>query len=189
MSEARGLRLGRIAGWSLVGLGAVGAAVGLVLLLTGDGPQRPSYRFATERHVNREGGYSFWYPPDWDVTDQGTVSEVSSPGGDTTVSFGQGAPGGLGEAQTAFVQQIQGTYRRVRVFGVESEKLGPYPAVSVAGAGTNAEGVRIRFLAITAQAGDGNYSIAVFTAAAVDPADVLPPTEETVNSFRRIPEG
>ncbi|HEX2029996.1 MAG TPA: hypothetical protein VHL78_01150 [Actinomycetota bacterium] len=186
----RARRFRTIAGWSLVGAAAVIVAIGVVVALTRDDEgSGPSYRFATERFVNQEGRYSFYHPPDWEVEEDETVTRVLSPEEHTSVTFGLGAEGDLEAAETEFVERVQATYRRVELFALQQRDVGPYPALSVAGIGTNPEGVRVRFLAITVRAGERNYSIGVFTAAGSDPDEVVPPTQEIVNSFRRLPSG
>ncbi len=185
MGEAdRARRLRLVLGWLLLALAAAGLTYGLVTLFTAD--QGPDYRFATEQHVNQRGRYLFYHPPDWEVKDEGTVSRVTSPGGETLVTFGLGPEGDLEAAETAFVTELQNQYRGVDLQALEVQQVGPNPAVSVAGTGRNNEGVRLRFLAITVGVGGRNFSIGVFTAANSDPQKVVPPSQEIVNSFRPI---
>ncbi len=165
-------------------LAALAMVAAVVVAFTGGGED---FRFATAEHRNEAGGYAFRHPPAWDVEDQGTTSSVRSPEQDVAVVFGVGAPGGLDRAGGRFLQEIQARYRNVRLLGLQIASVGGLPAVSVSGAGTNAEGVRLRFLAITAAGPERNYSIGVFTAARSDPERVVPPTQEILNSFRVEP--
>lgn len=184
----RARRLRRIAGASLIGAAVIGVAIAVVVLFTGNGDEEPGppYRFATERHVNEEGGYSFRYPPGWTVEEEESVTRVSSPDEEVVVSFGHGAEGSLEEAETRFVTEVQSRYRNARLSAVQIEQIGGAPALSVAGTGRNTEGVRVRFLAITVRVEGQNYSIGVFAPARSDPEVVVPPTQEIVNSFRVI---
>jgi hypothetical protein len=185
MGEAdRARRLRLVLGWVLLALAAAGLTYGLITLFTAD--QGPDYRFATQQHLNEQGKYLFYHPPDWEVKDQGTVSRVTSPGGETLVTFGLGPEGDLEAAETAFVTRLQDQYRDVDLAALQVQQVGPNPAVSVAGTGRNAEGIRLRFLAITVGVNERNFSIVVFTAANSDPQKVVPATQEIVNSFRPI---
>lgn len=182
----------RIIGGVLLVAAVAGLTFAVLAFLRGSGDGEeptpgPTYRFATERHVNEKGGYSFRHPPTWDVQDQRSVSTVASPRGEIRVTFGLGAEGDPEAAETRFVQEIQSRYRNVELAAIQVDRVGPNPALSVAGTGRVPGGPRIRFLAITVGVEGANYSIGVFTAADSDPERVVPPTQEIVNSFRPLP--
>jgi hypothetical protein len=82
---------------------------------------------------------------------------------------------------------VASNYRDVQVIPPEARDVGPQPALIYGGIGNNAKNTQIRFLAITVQNDPTNYAIAVFTAAASDPAVVLPPVNQVVESFRALP--
>jgi hypothetical protein len=177
-------RLRLIAGWLLVAAAVAGIATVIVAAILADDDRGITYRFATEQYVNEKGGYRFRHPPDWEVERQGTATVLRSPDGDVIVSFGLGAKGGLEPAETRFVREIRGRYRNTDLLALQARQVGPHPALSVSGIGTNERGIRIRFLAITVRIEKKNYSIAVFTPANANPQTVLPPTQEVINSLR-----
>ncbi|MGH2722811.1 MAG: hypothetical protein ACRDI0_00845 [Actinomycetota bacterium] len=184
----RSRRTRLIVGGALVVIAVAGIIYAVLAIFGGNEPgSGPGYRFATVRHVNQEGGYSFHHPPGWEVEDDQTVSQLAGPRGETRVTFGLGAEGDAEAAETRFVREIQGQYRDVELAAIQIERVGPNPALSVAGTGRVPGGPRIRFLAITVSTPEQNYSIGVFTAANTDPGEVLPPTQEVVNSFRPLP--
>src|SRR5918995_3145751 len=67
------------------------------------------------RHTNAAAGYSFLRPAGWEVSESGTVTELTGPDQDVTVSFGLGTDGGLGRSALQLTTSIQGTYEDVRV--------------------------------------------------------------------------
>lgn len=192
MAERAGAgTLGRSPGSPLVRVVAILAAVALVgvavAVLARDEaptPSGPDQRVAERRFVNRQGDYAFRYPKGWEVSAQGTASKVVSPGGEVVISFGIGPKGKLEEAAARFASVVQSAYGDVQILGTERREIGGRPALIVAGLGTNASGVRIRFLAITVDSGRGNHSISVFVAEGSDPVEVLPPVQAIVASFR-----
>jgi hypothetical protein len=137
----------------------------------------------TARHTNAAAGYSFRRPAGWVVSESGTVSELTGPDRDVTVSFGLGSDGGLARSALELTTSIQGAYEDVRVDDPQRETIAGRPAILVGGRAVNDAGVRVRFLAISLRIEDQNYAIAVFVSDASDPVTVLPAVEDVVSSF------
>jgi hypothetical protein len=142
----------------------------------------------THEVVNAAGQYRFEAPTGWATTQQGRTTTVTSPDQTTVITLGAGRAGPIPVAGTLFFQQVAGNYHDVQVIPPEARQVGPQPALIYGGIGNNAKNTQIRFLAITVQNDPTNYGIAVFTAAASDPAVVLPPVNQVVESFRALPK-
>jgi hypothetical protein len=192
------MRPGR--GEVLIVLGVAGIAVLLseVLFVPEPPPTRPSFRTASStvptpsvptptaqgaRHTNAAAGYSFLRPAGWEVSESGTVSELTGPDQEVTVSFGLGADGRLGESSADFAASIEDTYDDAQLEAPSRESIAGRRAVLIGGSAVNDEGASLRFLAITLRVDDENYAIAVFVSDASDPVRVLPAVEEIVASF------
>lgn len=143
---------------------------------TGQGPQ-------SSRHTNEVGGYSFLRPAGWEVSERGTISELTGPDRDVIVSFGLGPDGSLQGASAAFTASIEEAYDEVEPEGPRREDFAGRPAVVVGGSAVNDAGVAVRFLAITISLERRNYAISVFVADTSDPVQVLPAVEDIVASF------
>ena len=141
----------------------------------------------TQEVVNAAGQYRFNAPTGWSTTQQGRTTTVTSPDQATVITLGVGRAGPIPVVGTLFFQQVASNYRDVQVIPPEARDVGPQPALIYGGIGNNAKNTQIRFLAITVQNDPTNYAIAVFTAAASDPAVVLPPVNQVVESFRALP--
>jgi hypothetical protein len=134
-------------------------------------------------HVNAEAGYSFRYPPAWQLTDDGTTSEVVSPDRTAVVSFGLGAEGALAKASDRFVGSLRDTYPDLEVTATEESTVAGLQALSVRGLATNQAGVRVRLEAITIAAAGRNYAIAVFLTADVALEEATAQVEDIAASF------
>jgi hypothetical protein len=137
----------------------------------------------TARHTNAAAGYSFLRPVGWEVSDSGTVSELTGPDRDVTVSFGLGPDGGLRAASEELAASIEDTYDDAELEGARREDIAGRPAIVVGGSAVNEAGVSLRFLAITLRIGGENYSISVFVSDASDPVRILPSVEDIIVSF------
>jgi hypothetical protein len=143
----------------------------------------PSPIVQSERHTNAAAGYSFLRPAGWEVSELGTVSELTGPDHDVSVSFGLGPDGGLWDASADLAASIEDTYDGVLLEGPRREDIAGRPAIVVGGRAVNDAGVAVRFLAITMRVEDENYAISVFVADASDPVRVLPSVEDIIASF------
>jgi hypothetical protein len=143
----------------------------------------PSPTVLSERHANATAGYSFLRPVGWEVSDSGTVSELTSPDHDVIVSFGLGPGGELPEASAAFTSSIEDAYDEVRLHEPRREEIAGRPAIVTGGSAVNDAEVAVRFLAITVGIDGETYAISVFVADASDPVRVLPAIEDIVSSF------
>jgi hypothetical protein len=146
------------------------------------GPTVPPPTDEAAAHVNAAAGYAFSYPPAWNLTDDGTTSEVVSPDRTAVVSFGLGAEGDLKEASDRFVGSLRETYPDLEITTTDESQVAGLPALSVIGLATNEADVRVRLEAITIAA-DRNYAIAVFLAADVTLEEVSTEVEDIVASF------
>jgi hypothetical protein len=174
--------------WAILSLALAGGIILLVVLRYEDqgvrpSPSPPSPGQHAIGHVNDEAGYSFTYPPSWDLTDDGTASKVTSPDMAAIVSFGLGAGGGMEEASDRFVSSLEDTYEDLEITGTVQSELAGAPATTVTAEATNDAGIRILIQAITVAAPDRNYAISTFTAAGVD-SGLSEAVEEIVASFR-----
>jgi hypothetical protein len=146
-------------------------------------PRTSSPTTGSMRHTNEVAGYSFLRPVGWEVSERGTVSELTGPDGDVIVSFGLGPDGSLEEASTEFATSVGDAYEEVQFQGPQREDIAGRPAIVVGGTAVNQAGVAVRFLAITVRTEGRNYAISVFVADVSDPVRVLPPIEDIVASF------
>jgi hypothetical protein len=135
------------------------------------------------RHTNEAAGYSFLRPAGWEVSGSGTVSRITSPDRDVTVSFGLGSDGGLRGSSADLTASIQDIYHGAELLeGPRRDTIAGHPAMLVGGRAVNDSRVTVRFLAITLRVGDENYAISVFVSDAADPVTVLPAVEYIVAS-------
>jgi hypothetical protein len=170
--------------WWLIGLLAVGT-LSLIAHVAARGSEPvPQPRLATEPHANSRARYSFSFPPRWRLAERGSVTRVVSPEKEASVSFGLGGRGDLEMVATRFVGELEDTYRRVSLTGVQLTLMDGEPAVSFTGTAVTRKGVPIRFQAISVAGPERNYSVAVFVAADATPTRVLPPIQEILDSFR-----
>jgi hypothetical protein len=135
------------------------------------------------RHTNEAAGYSFLRPAGWEIFGSGTVSRITSPDRDVTVSFGLGSDGSLRGSSADLADSIQDTYHDAELEGPRRDTIAEHPAVLVGGRAVNDSGVTFRFLAITLRVEEKNYAISVFVSDASDPVTVLPAVEYIVASF------
>jgi hypothetical protein len=151
------------------GVAAVALAVGGWLLLEGDRAAAPAVRSPSAAsmvaHRNSAAGYEVRHPPRWRVSERGTVSRLISPNRTASVSFGLGPDGGLREASVALVREVERSYRRVRLTGMQLDLIGGAPAVAFTGVARNERGVGLRFQAVTVSGRDRTYQVTVFVAA------------------------
>jgi hypothetical protein len=146
-------------------------------------PTTPTPTPQSVRHTNAAAGYSFLRPAGWEVSESGTVSELTGPDQDVTVSFGLGADGGLRGSSADFAASIEDSYDDALLEAPIWESIAGRRALLIGGSAVNDEGTSLRFLAITLRVDDENYAIAVFVSDASDPVRVLPAVEEIVASF------
>lgn len=175
---------------ALIVIVSAGVAVALVFFVfapfrrSAPPPTRsPSPTIQSMRHTNAAAGYSFLRPVGWEVSERGTVSELTAPGGDVIVSFGLGPDGSLRDASTEFVASVADAYEEVQVQGPEREDIAGRSAIVAGGTAVNQAGVAIRFIAIAFRIEGQNYAISVFVADASDPVRVLPSVEDVIASF------
>lgn len=150
------------------------------------GPSSPTVQSPTVQsthHTNAAAGYSFFRPAGWEVSESGTVSELTGPDRDVILSFGIGPEGELRDASAEFAASIGGAYDEVQLQGPRREAIAGRSAIVVGGSAVNQAGVTVRFLAITIRIGGENYAISVFVADTSDPVKVLPVVEDIIASF------
>jgi hypothetical protein len=143
----------------------------------------PTPTIQSTRHTNAAAGYSFFRPIGWEVSERGTVSELTGPDRDVILSFGLGPEGNLRKASAEFAASIGGAYDEVELQGPRREVIAGQSAIVTAGGAVNDAGVAVRFLAITTRIGGENYAISVFVADASDPVKVLPVVADIIGSF------
>jgi hypothetical protein len=158
----------------------VAAVLGTRGAVVGEGESR----LATKDHANPRAGYSFRYPPRWRLQERGSLTRVTSPRKDASVSFGLGGKGNLRAASLRFVTELQETYRRLSLTGFQLTLMDREPAISFTGSGTSDAGVPLRFQAISVAGSERNYTLVVFVAADADPVRVVPPVEAILDSVR-----
>lgn len=141
-------------------------------------------RFATLDGVNRAGDYGFRYPPAWELTTSGSVSTLTSPNGNTVVTFGFGAKGNLDAAAAAYARLLRETYDVTSMQAALPTTIGGLPARAAQGSALNADGVRVFFQAFTVRAEGENFAISVFSRRPTGAA-----VAEIVASFGMILDG
>jgi hypothetical protein len=140
----------------------------------------------THEVINTAGNYRFEAPEGWSITQQGRTTTVTSPDQATVITLGVGRLGSLPVAGTQFFQQVASNYKNVELIPPEAKTVGTRSALVYGGVGNNAQNTKIRFLAITVEGKPNNYAIAVFTAADSDPAKVLPPVNQVIDTFQAL---
>lgn len=145
-------------------------------------PTTEPARFATESGANREGGYSFGYPPKWEVVTDGSVSTLTSPRSDVVITIGFAAQGGLGEAATDLSELVRSSYQVLRMGPPTRTSVGGASALVFKGLAKNDESATITFEVTTVEGSEDNYAISVFSYPARTSSldDVI---EEIVGSF------
>ncbi|MPZ64303.1 MAG: hypothetical protein GEU83_01830 [Pseudonocardiaceae bacterium] len=136
--------------------------------------------------ANEAGGYQLMAPDDWDVTQEGPITKLASPGKDALISVTTGYRGPLNFAGAVFFQQVGRNYEETKLTGVQGERVGSRPALIYSGQGVNKSGVKVNFLAITVEGQPRNYAISVFTAANSDAQQILPRVNSVVDTFRAL---
>jgi hypothetical protein len=143
----------------------------------------PSPTVSSGRHTNATAGYSFLRPAGWEVSESGTVSELTAPDQDVIVSFGLGPEGDLREASAQFTSSMEDAYDEVQLHEPRREEIAGRPAIVAGGSAVNEAAVPVRFLAISVWIEGEIYVISVFVADASDPVRVLPAVEDIIASF------
>lgn len=149
-----------------------------------DEPSPPPARFATESVVNREGRYSFGYPPRWDVVSDGSLTTLTSPKDDVIISIGYASRGGLASATTDLSELIRSTYEVLRMGPPRETTIGDALALVFKGRARNDDSAIVDFEVTTIQGSEGdNYALTVFSSSDADDSldDVI---DEVVGSFR-----
>ena len=142
----------------------------------------------TVRYVNEAGGYAFRHPADWNVTQLGTLTEMSDPSGDVNLWMDITAEGESDQVLEAILPSLTSNWSLVRSEAPIRRRVGGEPSISVGGIG-EAAGRPIRFLAIVVDAGDRNYMIFVLVPQERDPVTVTPQIEGTLSSFEVLAGG
>jgi hypothetical protein len=173
--------------WAILSLALAGAIVLLVVFRPQDQSVQPLSPSPSQEqgigHVNAQAGYSFSYPPSWDLAEEGTTSRVTGPDTAAVVSFGLGAEGALAEASSTFVTSLEDVYADLEITEAIQTEIAGSPATTVTAEATNDAGIRILIQAITVAAPDRNYAISVFIAADVE-SELSGVVEGIVASFR-----
>jgi hypothetical protein len=140
------------------------------------------------RYVNEDGGYAFRPPAGWNVTRDGTRTELADPTGDVDMWMDIAADGETDEVLAALLPSLTFTWFLLHTEAPIIRQVGRQPAVSAGGTGV-ADGIAIRFLAIVVDGGDRNYTIFVSVPQAQDPVTVTPQIEAALSSFELLPRG
>lgn len=150
----------------------------------GQPPPKPKPKTAFTRYENREGRYTFRYPKEWKLAEDGTRTSLINPAEDTIVAFGIEPDISLKAVSDNAFNSVRKEYTEVRRTGTQREVVGRRPALVYSGIGVNQRGVSIRFVLLAIDGRSSNYSIVVFTEYASDPRKVLPPVNRIVGSFK-----
>ena len=89
---------------------------------------------------NEAGRYVFSRPIGWPVTERDTVSEVSRPDGEVTVSFGVGPRGGIDRAFEQLNSLLKGGYDGIEIRIKDIESVDGAVIVTLAGTATTPGG-------------------------------------------------
>jgi hypothetical protein len=120
-------------------------------------------RFATLDRVNREGGYSYAYPPGWARSTSGTVTTLVSPDDKVVVSIGFGRPGGLDSAIEELRQIVRTSFDVLGMSGARSAEIESRPARTITGRVRNDAGAVVSLALYAVQVEGQNLAITVFT--------------------------
>lgn len=136
-------------------------------------------RFAVLEGENRAGGYSFAYPPGWELSTEGSVSTLESSDGDVVVAFGLASMGDLDAATEGFAELLRDAYDVIEIGAPRPTEINGNAARSIEGTARNDDGVRLTFQAYTVRANGQNYALSVFARGRGD----RPVLREIVGSF------
>lgn len=116
-------------------------------------------------HHNEPGSYFVDYPRGWTVTGRGSVSKLTSAGGDASVSIGAAPPGKVAKAMDDFVAALRGSLRAIEIDRRGSRSGDRCGSAWVAGSALNRDGVRLHFRGDIVRSGDRNFALGAFVAA------------------------
>jgi hypothetical protein len=148
--------------------------------------ERDDFRFVTRVYENQGAGYSFRYPDQWSLKQQGTASRLTRPDRHFVISFGLGPEGGLPVAYDQFVSLLGETYTDVVVDKVDATRVRDSVGVVLKGSATGSGGVRVRFLATILERPNGQRAIGAMAASDVTSARFPPVVQEILASFQPI---
>lgn len=149
--------------------------------------ERPR-RFAILDAVNREGGYSYAYPPEWNRSADGTVTTLVSPDGKVVFSIGFGRAGDLDGAIEELRQLVRSSFDVLGMSSPRDADIGSLPARTVTGRVENDEGAIVSVALYALQADGQNLAITVFTAEGASPR-IARVVEEIVSSVNLATTG
>jgi hypothetical protein len=160
----------------------IGAGVAAYTLTREENPGPPP--IVTSHYENREAGYSFDYPTAWELREDGTTASVTEPNHHALVSFGLGAKGTLEKASERLVSEIEQNNTDVEIGETQPQQVAGFDALATNGLGSNRQGQRIRFLAVTLRAANRNFAIVIYAAEDADPERIVAPAQAILESFR-----
>lgn len=147
-------------------------------------PSKSPHRLA-RRSINEQGRYTFRHPARWQVSTEGSVSQVVAPGRSSSISFGLGGKGSIESSSELLTDSLRETYERVEVEDTSTDSIGGLRSRVIEGDATTRDGVDLRFIAATVPGSDQHYSIVAFVAADRS-ENITPRIHAVVNSFRVI---
>jgi hypothetical protein len=131
----------------------------------------------------RGHGFTLRHPVSWTVHRRGPAVTLTAPDGEAAVRVAPLSGGSMRSVADGVMDAIERSYDHVDIHSTEAGRLGPHPAVTLAGRATDRPGERVRFLVVTVRA-HRTWAVTAFTSWTADPEDVLPAIQAILDSFR-----
>lgn len=126
--------------------------------------------------------YSFDYPDEWELDNDGAVTKLLAPGNDIAIAVGPAPSGDVLASSDQLVEGVAARYTDAETKIRELTRVNGNLGVSVSGIAVNRFGVSVRFSIVTVEGETKNYAITAF--AAGDTAEVADRAlAEVVNDF------
>jgi hypothetical protein len=130
----------------------------------------------------RGHGFTLRHPDSWRVHHRGPAVTLTAPDGEAAVTVAPMSGGSMPSVADGVMEAIGRSYDHVDIHSSEASRLGPHPAVTLAGRTTDRPGERVRFLVVTVRA-HRTWAVTAFTSWAAVPEDV-PAIQAILDSFR-----
>jgi hypothetical protein len=131
----------------------------------------------------RGHGFALRHPVSWTVHRRGPAVTLTAPDGQAAVTVAPMSGRSMRSVADEVMEAIGRSYDHVDIHSSEAGRLGPHPAVTLAGQATDPPGERVRFMVVTVRA-HGAWAVTAFTSWTADPDDVLPAIQAILDSFR-----
>lgn len=138
--------------------------------------------------VNEAGGYSFAAPEGWKLDQDGSITRVESPDGETIVTIAEAPAGDVLGASDELLAAIEENYPSFRVNGRSVDRAAGALAIEVRGRVTNSSHAPLRFHLVVVEGQEQNLGITAFSR--VNDVEHRDETEDAIDSLSfDLPQG